>query len=320
MANPRFKGRDMITLNDYTGEEIWDILHATREMKARFRMGELPQILKGKVVALIFENRSTRTRASFETGVAMLGGYPMYIDIGTTQIARAEPLKDAVRVWDRYVDGIVLRALDPYKGHQRLQEYAHYAGIPVINASTDLSHPCQALADFTTMWEKKGKLEGLKIAYTGIWGHGSGTANEFAVVCPKLGIDFVVAVPKKYAGGNAQIVKAAQENAKALGTKFEITDNLKEAAKGADVMYTDEWAATGFQAEQKERHEAYQGYTVTNAILGAAKPDVIYMHCLPAVRGEEVAEEVLEGPKSVVWDEAENRLHAQNALMGLLLV
>ena len=200
-----FKGRDMITLQDYSGEEIWRILYTARELKNRDKIGDLPRILEGKVVALIFENRSTRTRASFEAGVAKLRGHPMYIWMETAQVARGEPSKDAIRVWTRYADAIVLRALEPFEGHERLLQYAEFADVPVINASTDLHHPCQALADFMTIWEKKGTLRGLKLAYSGIVGHGAGTSNEFLVACPKLGMDVAIGVPEGYANMNQQV-------------------------------------------------------------------------------------------------------------------
>jgi ornithine carbamoyltransferase len=316
---PTFKGRDMITLQDYSGEEIWRILYTARELKNREKIGDLPKILEGKVVALIFENRSTRTRASFEAGVAKLGGHPMYIWIETAQVARGEPVKDAIRVWTRYAEAIVLRALEPFKGHERLLEYAEYADVPVINASTDLHHPCQALADFMTIWEKKGTLRGLKLTYSGIVGHGAGTSNEFLVACPKLGMDVAIGVPKKYDNMTPQVLEWAQENARQFGTRITITHDICEAVEGADAVYTDEWASTGFFEEREARSKAYQGFTITNEVMKHAKPDAIYMHCLPATRGEEVAEEVLEGPQSVVWDEAENRLHVQNAVMALLI-
>mgnify|MGYP001821485126 CR=1 FL=1 len=314
-----FKGRDMITLQDYSGEEIWRILHTARELKNRDKIGDLPKILEGKVVALIFENRSTRTRASFEAGVAKLRGHPMYVWMETAQVARGEPSKDAVRVWTRYADAIVLRALEPFEGHERLLEYAELADVPVINASTDLHHPCQALADFLTIWEKKGTLHGLKLAYSGIVGHGAGTSNEFLVACPKLGMDVAIGVPEGYANMNQQVFGWAQENARQFGTQITITHDIYEAVGGADIVYTDEWASTGFFEERQTRIEAYKGFTITNEVMRHAKADAIYMHCLPAVRGEEVAEEVLEGPQSVIWDEAENRLHVQNAVMALLI-
>lgn len=315
----KFKGRDIITLQEYTAEEIWCILYTTRELKNRAKIGDLPELLRGKVVALVFENRSTRTRASFEVGVAKLGGHPMYIWSETAQTARGEPVKDAIRVWDRYADAIVLRALEPYKGHERILEYAKYADVPVINASTDLHHPCQALADLMTIWEKKGVLNGLKLAYTGIVGHGAGVINELSIVCPKMGMDVAIGVPKKYDNMHPQVLKWAKENAKQSGTQITITHDIYEAVKSADVIYTDELASTGFFEEREERMKAYQGFAITNEVMKHANPDAIYMHCLPATRGEEVTEEVLEGPQSVIWDEAENRLHVQNAVMALVI-
>jgi len=315
----RFKGRDMITLQDYTAEEIWNILYAARDLKNKSKIGDLPELLKGKVVALVFENRSTRTRASFEVGVAKLGGHPMYIWSETAQTARGELVKDAIRVWDRYVDAIVLRALEPYKGHERILEYAKYAEVPVINASTDLHHPCQALADLMTIWEKKGTLNGLKLAYNGIVGHGAGTINELSIACTKLGMDVTIAVPEKYDNMDPQVLKWSQENTKKTETQITIMNDINEAVKGADVIYTDEIASTGFFEEREERIKAYQDFTITNEIMKRANPDAIYMHCLPATRGEEVTEEVLEGPQSVIWDEAENRLHVQNAVMALII-
>jgi ornithine carbamoyltransferase len=314
-----FKGRDMITLQDYSGEEIWRILHTARELKNREKIGDMPRVLEGKVVALIFENRSTRTRASFEAGVAKLRGHPMYIWMETAQVARGEPPKDAVRVWTRYADAIVLRALEPFEGHKRLLEYAELADVPVINASTDLHHPCQALADFMTIWEKKGRLAGLKLAYSGIVGHGAGTSNEFLVACPKLGMDLAIGVPKGYAMMSPQVIGWAQENAREFGTEITISHDICEAVENADVVYTDEWASTGFFEERESRRAAYEGFTITNEVMKHARADAIYMHCLPAVRGEEVADEVLEGPQSVIWDEAENRLHVQTAVMALLI-
>ena len=312
------RGRDLITLHDYNKEEIWEILNTARYLKRMAKVNNLPKLLDGKAIALVFENKSTRTRASFEIGVARLGGYPMYIWSETAQTSRGEPVKDAVRVWDRYVDGIVLRALEPNKGNYRILEYAHYADVPVINASTDLHHPCQALADLLTIWEKKGRLDGLKLAYTGMIGSGGGTINEFAIVGPKLGMDIIMAVPAKYSDWDPQVKEWAEQNAQRSGKHVEIVNDIYQAVEGADIVYTDEIASTGFFHEREQRVKDYESFTVTNDVMRHARPDAIYMHCLPATRGEEVSEDVLEGAQSVIWDEAENRLHVQNAVMALL--
>ena len=260
---------------------------------------------------MIFQKSSTRTRVSFEVGMYQLGGSALFLSANDLQIGRGEPVRDTARVMSRYVDGIMIRTFS----HAEVEELAHYSTIPIINGLTDLLHPCQALADLFTVREHKGDLKGLKMAYIG---DGNNMVNALLHGCAKVGMHITVATPAGYAP-NKQIIAEAQEAAALSGSKITITNSPLEAAAGADVLYTDVWASMGQEAEQMARQRAFADFQINSAALQVANHDAIVMHCLPAHRGEEITNEVMEGPQSVVFDEAENRLHVQKAIMALLM-
>lgn len=306
-----FKGRDFLSLHDFTTEEIYQILDLAAELKAKQKNGEEHHILKGKTLGMIFEKSSTRTRVSFEVGMYQLGGNALFLSNRDLQIGRGEPIRDTARVLSRYLDGIMIRTFEASK----VEELAEFASIPVINALTDEEHPCQVLADLQTIREHKGELKGLKMVYIG---DGNNMVNSLMHGCAKVGMDISVATPAGYEP-MASMVEEAREDAKAFGSKVEITQDILAAAKDADVIYTDVWASMGQEGEAEKRQKAFKDYQVNAAVMAVAKPDAIVLHCLPAHRGEEITEEVLESKQSVIFDEAENRLHAQKAVMALVM-
>lgn len=306
-----FKGRDFLSLNDFTTEEIYQILDLADELKNKQKNGEEHHILKGKTLGMIFEKSSTRTRVSFEVGMYQLGGAALFLSNRDLQIGRGEPIRDTARVLSRYLDGIMIRTFEP----EKVQELADYADIPIINALTDEEHPCQVLADLQTIREHKGDLKGLKMVYIG---DGNNMVHSLMHGCAKVGMDISVATPAGYEP-MAKMVEQARQAAEAFGSKVEITEDILTAAKDADVIYTDVWASMGQEDEAEKRQKAFKNYQVNAAVMAVAKPDAIVLHCLPAHRGEEITEEVLESKNSVIFDEAENRLHAQKAVMALVM-
>jgi ornithine carbamoyltransferase len=268
-------------------------------------------LLAGKTLAMIFEKPSTRTRISFEVGMWQLGGAALFLSSQELQMGRGEPVKDTAAVLSRYVNGIMIRTFD----HATVQELARYASVPVVNGLTDLLHPCQVLADLLTIEEKKGHLQGVKIAYTG---DGNNVAHSLLLGCSKMGLDLAVATPPSYRP-LPKIVAEALANAGQSGSKIFITDDPSEAVKNADVIYTDVWTSMGQEKEKAERRTIFAPYQINSNLVKMASPDVLIMHCLPAYRGEEITTQVLEGERSVVLDQAENRLHAQKALLALLM-
>lgn len=306
-----FKGRDFLSLNDFTTEEIYRILDLADELKKKQKNGEEHHILKGKTLGMIFEKSSTRTRVSFEVGMYQLGGAALFLSNRDLQIGRGEPIRDTARVLSRYLDGIMIRTFEP----EKVQELADYADIPIINALTDEEHPCQVLADLQTIREHKGDLKGLKMVYIG---DGNNMVHSLMHGCAKVGMDISVATPAGYEP-MAKMVEQARTAAEAFGSKVEITEDILAAAKDADVIYTDVWASMGQEDEAEKRQKAFKNYQVNAAVMAVAKPDAIVLHCLPAHRGEEITEEVLESKNSVIFDEAENRLHAQKAVMALVM-
>jgi ornithine carbamoyltransferase len=305
------KGRDFITLVDYTPEEIQYLLDLGIELKRKQKAGEIYQPLKGKTLGMIFEKASTRTRVSFEVGMYHLGGHPLFLSGNDMQLGRGEPIWDTAQVLSRYVDGIMIRTF----AHKKIIELARGATVPVINGLTDLSHPCQALADYQTILEKKGTLKGLKIAYIG---DGNNMAHSLMMGAAKLGMHISVATPEKY-GPDFDVWTLAKEAAAQTGGSVHICHDPQEAAVNADVLYTDVWASMGFEAEQKEREAAFKNYQINEKLIKYAKPDYLFMHCLPAHRGEEVSEGIIDGAHSIIIDQAENRLHAQKAIMAAIL-
>ena len=306
-----FKGRDFLSLHDFTTEEIYQILDLAAELKEKQKKGEEHHILKGKTLGMIFEKSSTRTRVSFEVGMYQLGGSALFLSNRDLQIGRGEPIRDTARVLSRYLDGIMLRTFEGSK----VEELADFASIPVINALTDEEHPCQVLAALQTIREHKGELKGLKMVYIG---DGNNMVNSLMHGCAKVGMDISVATPAGYEPMESMVAEA-MEDAKAFGSKVEITQDILAAAKDADVVYTDVWASMGQEGEAEKRQKAFKDYQVNAAVMAVAKPDAIVLHCLPAHRGEEITDEVIESKQSVIFDEAENRLHAQKAVMALVM-
>ena len=300
--------RDFLALNQFTKEELDRLFVLTKELKDKQKKRIEHRMLPGRSVALIFEKSSTRTRVSFEVGVYQLGGQPLFISSGTSQMGRGEPIKDTARILSRYCDGVMIRTF----GQEIVEEFARYASIPVINGLTDLFHPCQIMADMFTVIEHRGSYRGLKFAWIG---DGNNMANTWIEAAAIFGFDLVLACPKGY-----EPDRKVLEWALARATSdITLTDDPKVAAEGADVLNTDVWASMGQEAEQKEREKAFAGYQVDEALLNLAKPNCMVLHCLPAHRGEEITDDVIEGPHSAVWDEAENRLHIQKAIMAWLM-
>lgn len=305
------RGRDFLSLHDFTPEEIQYFLELAAQLKLQQKKGQSHSILAGKTLGMIFQKHSTRTRVSFEVGMYQLGGFPLFLSSQDLQLGRGEPIKDTARVLSRYVDGIMIRTFS----HEEVLELAAYADVPVINGLTDLLHPCQALADLMTIQEYKGKLAGLKLTYIG---DGNNVAHSLLFAGAKTGMHVTVASPAAYAP-QEEIVRLAREDALETGGTVTVTDDLAAAAREADVLYTDVWASMGQEEEASRRRKALASYQINRELLKLAKPDVIVLHCLPAHRGEEITDEVMEGPHSAIFDEAENRLHAQKAIMALLM-
>jgi ornithine carbamoyltransferase len=306
------KGKDMLSIHDLSVDEVQEILALAKELKAKQKAGVPHEILKGKTLGMIFEKSSTRTRVSFETGMYQLGGQALFLSNRDLQLGRGEPIRDTARVLSRYLDGIMIRTY----GHDRVEELAKWADIPVINALTDLLHPCQVLTDLLTIEEYKGKnLKGLKMAYVG---DGNNMTNSFLYGCAKVGMTFVAATPEDYRPDET-VVKNAFEDAKETGAELSLVTDPKEAVKDADIVVTDTWASMGQEAEHEARKKIFAPYQVNKELLKGADKRVIVMHCLPAYRGEEITEEVLEANANVIFDEAENRLHTQKAIMALTM-
>lgn len=305
------KGRDFLMLVDYTPEEIRYLIDLAIDLKKKQKAGEVYQPLKGKTLGMIFEKSSTRTRVSFEVGIYQLGGQGLFLSGNDLQIGRGEPILDTAQVLSRYLDGIMIRTF----AHRNVVELARGATVPVINGLTDLSHPCQALADYQTILEHKGRLEGLKLAYIG---DGNNVVHSLMMGAAKLGVDISIATPEGYEP-DPDLVKQSIDHAKETGARIHLCRDPKEAVANADVIYSDVWASMGQEAEQKERELAFADYQVNEALAKYAKQDYLFMHCLPAHRGEEVSEGVIDGPNSIIFDQAENRLHAQKAIMAAIM-
>jgi len=305
------KGRDMLSLKDYSPEEITQILDLAGELKASHKEGYQSSLLQGKTLGMIFQKPSTRTRVSFEVAMYQLGGHALYLSAADLQLGRGETISDTGKVLSRYLDGIMIRTF----AQEDVEELAESAGIPVINGLTDLLHPCQILADLQTVREHKGRLKGLKLAYVG---DGNNICHSLLYGCTKVGMHISVASPQDYLP-KSQIVEEARSIANETGGSVTVITNPREAVQDADVVVTDVWASMGQETQQAERMRIFAPYQVNAELVKAAKPDYIFMHCLPAHRGEEVAAEIIDGPHSVVFDEAENRLHAQKAVLALLM-
>ncbi|MGA2401028.1 MAG: ornithine carbamoyltransferase [Syntrophobacteraceae bacterium] len=300
--------RDLLSIRDLSPEEILGLIAKAAKMKAELAAGTLPKSLAGKIVGLIFVKPSTRTRVSFEAAIYRLGGQTMFMTAQDTQISRQEPLSDMARVLERYIDAIVIRTF----AHSDVEELARYASIPVINALTDHSHPCQVLADLLTIREKRGSLENLTVAWIG---DGNNVANSWINAAGRLGFSLNLACPPGYEPKEELLDWAARE---ARG-KIKLISDAKQAVSDADVLYTDVWASMGQELEAQKRKKAFQDYQINSDLLACAPPNAIVLHCLPAHRGEEITGEVLEGRRAPVFDQAENRLHLQMALLDWMI-
>lgn len=306
------KGKDLISIHDLSASEVEEILSLAGELKEKQKQGVKHHLLAGKSLGMIFEKASTRTRVSFEVGMYQLGGQALFLSGRDLQIGRGEPVRDTARVLSRYLDGIMIRTF----GHDTLLEFAEWADVPVINALTDLLHPCQALTDLLTIREHlQTDFKNLKLAFIG---DGNNMANSLLYACAKTGMSFAIAAPEGYEL-NPEIVRQAQEDAAASGAEIVQTHDINEAAAGANVLCTDVWTSMGEETERAVREKAFAGYQINSELLGRADRQAIVMHCLPAHRGEEITGEVVEKYAQVIFDEAENRLHTQKAIMALLM-
>ncbi|NCC76798.1 MAG: ornithine carbamoyltransferase [Clostridia bacterium] len=300
-----------ISLNDPTTEEILDLLDLADKLKADVKAGRPHPILQGKTLGLIFAKSSTRTRVSFEVGMYQLGGHALFLSSQDIQLGRGESIEDTAQVMSRYLDGIMIRTF----AHQDVLDLARFGTIPIINGLTDLMHPCQVLADLQTIREHKGRLQGLKMAYLG---DGNNMAVSLLHGAAKVGMDIAVATPSTYACDAASVAEA-QATAARTGSKVILTEDPRLAIQDADVVYTDTWVSMGQESEKAEKVKQFGAYQVNSDLMALAKPDAIFMHCLPAYRGYEVTAEIIDGPQSVIFAEAENRLHAQKAVLVRLL-
>ena len=307
------KGMDLLSIHELSADDVEEILTLAADLKAKQKAGIPHKLLAGKTLGMIFEKSSTRTRVSFEVGMYQLGGQALFLSSRDLQLGRGEPIKDTARVLSRYLDGIMIRTY----GHERIEDLARYADIPVINALSDLLHPCQALTDLLTIREYKGKnLAGLKMAYVG---DGNNMTHSLMYAAAKVGMNFAAATPEGYEP-NAEVVANAKADAAATGATIAITHNPMEAVAGADVIVTDTWASMGQEAEHDARTAVFRPYQVNwELVAESGNARCIVMHCLPAYRGEEITEDVFEEFADVIFDGAENRLHVQKAIMALVM-
>ncbi len=305
------KGRDFLSLHDFTPQQIALMIDFAAQLKQMQKRGEPHELLRGQSLGMIFQKSSTRTRVSFEVGIYQLGGRGLFLSPSDIQMGRGESIADTARVLERYLDGIMIRTFD----QSEVEELAANASIPVINGLTDLLHPTQVIADLQTVKEYKVKLAGLKMAFVG---DGNNVCHALLHGCAKTGMHISVASPEGYLP-KEEIVAEARQDALETGASITITTNPEEAVAGADVLYTDVWASMGQESEQLDRMKVFEPYQLNDRLTAMAAPDYIFLHCLPAHRGEEMTAEIIDGPHSVVFDEAENRLHAHKAIMALLM-
>jgi len=299
--------KDFLQLTDWSRAELEGMFALCRELKAKTKAGEPHHLLAGKALAMVFEKSSTRTRVSFEVGMFQLGGHPLFLSSGATQMGRGEPIQDTARCMARYCDGIMIRTFS----QQVVEDLAKWADVPVINGLTDLYHPCQLMADLFTVTEHKGGVDGLRFCWIG---DGNNMANSWINAAAVFGFELRVATPKNYMPDAAVMARAEK-----MGANILYTDDPRAAADGADVLNTDVWASMGQEEEVKARQQAFQGFQINRRIMDAAAKEHIIMHCLPAHRDEEITDEAIESRHSVVFDEAENRLHAQKAILATLM-
>ncbi len=305
------KGKDLLSIHDLSREEVEQVLDTAHILKMKNKLGEIYHPLKGKTLGMIFQKSSTRTRVSFEVGMWQLGGYALFLSSNDLQLNRGETIADTARNLSRYLDGIMIRTFS----HQDVIDLAEYSSVPVINGLTDLLHPCQVLADLFSIREKKQKLEGLKLAYIG---DGNNMAHSLMYGGAKAGMHIVICSPSGFEP-DPEVTRLSRLDATQTGATITIQDDPVEAVQAADVIYTDVWTSMGMEAEYEERLKSFARYQLNSALLEKAREDVLVMHCLPAHRGEEITDEVIDGPRSIVFDQAENRLHVQKAIMSLVM-
>lgn len=303
--------KHLICLADLSSEDLWHILNTARALKAAWQAGGNKPILAGKCLGMIFQKPSLRTRTSFEVAMVHLGGHAIYLSPNEIGLGKRESVADVARVLSRYVDGIEARVF----AHSHILELAEYASVPVINGLSDFVHPCQALGDVLTLWEHRSEIAGQKLVFVG---DGNNVANSLLFVGGKLGIHVTVASPKGYEPHPA-VVQLARQAAAESGAEITISNDPIRAVHGADVVYTDVWASMGQEEEAEEREVRFEGFQVNAALMGYARSDALFMHCLPAHRGLEVTDEVADSPSSIIFDQAENRLHAQKAVLAILM-
>ncbi len=296
----------LLRVFDLEKKAIDELIAMAASLKDRHNRGIPHQPLRGRVLGLIFEKSSTRTRVSFETAMYHLGGSAIFLNPGDSQIGRGEPIKDTARVMSGYIDAVVIRTF----GHDKLEEYAKYSTVPVINGLTDAHHPCQVLADILTVVEQKGSYEGMKVCWVG---DGNNMANSWIEAAARLGFELRLACPSGYTPDKGLLADVG------AGDNIRIMESVEDAVRGVDIINTDVWASMGQEEEQVKREAAFSGYQINKKLLGLAAKDAIVLHCLPAHRGEEITDDVIEGPQSVVWEQAENRLHMQKAILERLL-
>lgn len=305
------KIRHLRTIQDFSKQEIWQIFHLAKELKEKQKRGEPHPMLKGKSLAMIFQKPSTRTRVSFEVGMTQLGGHSLYLSASDLQLGRGETVADTAKVLSRYVDGIMARVF----AHQDIITLAQNSTVPIINGLSDSFHPCQALTDLFTVWEKYGNLQGLTLAFVG--DGDNNVTNSLLLLCARLGVNFRLDCPEKYQT-KPEILSLAKEDIKENKVKIEVLNDPKEAVKNADIVYTDTWVSMG-RKDVEEREKILRPYQVNRELISLAKENVKVMHCLPAHRNQEITDEIMDGPSSIIFDQAENRLHVQKAILALLL-
>ncbi len=303
--------KHFLSIADLSPEEILHILDLSARLKEEWKKGGNRPILAGKTLGMIFQKPSLRTRVSFEMAMRHLGGHAIYLSPDEIQLGKRESVADVARVLSRYVDAIMARVFS----HSDLEELARYSSVPVINGLSDYSHPCQAMGDIFTIMEKRGTIKGLKLAFVG---DGNNVCNSLLFITSKLGMDMAVASPKGYEP-RPEVVQKALQFASKSGSRITITNDPVEAVRDADIIYTDVWTSMGQEAEAEIRAKVFPPYQVNSALVARAKPDVMVMHCLPAHRGQEITDEVADGPHSIIFDQAENRLHAQKGILAYLL-
>ena len=301
--------KDILSLQDLQKEDFINLFERAIELKARYKRGICDRTLLGKTLGLLFEKKSTRTRVAFETAIIQLGGTPIFMAVQDTQIARNEPIKDTARVLSRFVDALAIRTFS----QEKIEQFAKSSTIPVINALTDLYHPCQILSDIMTIIEYKKSFDNIKIVWVG---DGNNVCHSWINAAAILDMNFVIASPKGYSP-DSEILNNVLT---VYNKQIMVTDNAVKAVQDADVIYTDVWASMGQENEQTDHIEQFNGFQINNELIGHAKKDVIIMHCLPAHRGEEITDDVLEGENSVVWDQAENKMHMHKAILEKLIL